>query len=78
VADQLGAQRRWCMALSGSSEGVPILWNVETGDELRRFEGEMNWITSLAFSADGRTALSALGIMVQSCGTLKAEPRSVA
>jgi WD40 repeat protein len=34
------------------------LWNVTTGEELRRFEGHSDWVTSVAFSPDGHQALS--------------------
>src|SRR5262249_12445895 len=43
-------------ALSGSWDGTLRLWDVETGAEVRRFEGQQ--ITSLALSGDGRRALS--------------------
>jgi WD40 repeat protein len=34
------------------------LWDVETGRELRRFEGHISYIRAVAFSPDGRTALA--------------------
>jgi len=34
------------------------LWEVTTGKELRRFEGHSSWVTSVAFSPDGRYILS--------------------
>jgi WD40 repeat protein/serine/threonine protein kinase len=37
------------------------LWNVETGEELRQFEGHTNGVQGLALSADGRRAASAGG-----------------
>jgi WD40 repeat protein len=47
-------------ALSGSiSDGMIRLWEVSTGRELRRFNGHMSWVLSLAFSASDRLALSA-------------------
>jgi WD40 repeat protein len=46
------------MALSGSYDNSLILWDVETGQAMRRFEGHVDWITGLAFHPDGRTALS--------------------
>lgn len=35
-----------------------ILWDVGTGEPLRRLEGDAGWITSIAFSPDGQIALS--------------------
>src|SRR5262249_43075262 len=35
------------------------LWDVETGKELRRFEGQTRMVTSVAFAPDGRSALTA-------------------
>jgi tetratricopeptide (TPR) repeat protein len=47
------------LALSGSvADGMVRLWEVSTGRELRRFKGHMSWVLSLAFSGDGRHALS--------------------
>ena len=56
------------LALSGSCgeldpddtcvQGELILWDLETGTELRRFEGHTNWVNGVAFSPDGQTALS--------------------
>ncbi len=35
------------------------LWDVDTGKELRRFEGHRSFVVAVAFSPDGRRALSA-------------------
>jgi WD40 repeat protein len=35
------------------------LWDVETGKELRVFKGHTHWVACVAFSPDGKTALSA-------------------
>ena len=35
------------------------LWDVETGRELKRLEGNTNWVDAVAFLPDGRRALSA-------------------
>ena len=35
-----------------------VLWDVEAGQEIRRFEGHVSYVRSLAFSPDGRTALA--------------------
>jgi WD40 repeat protein/tRNA A-37 threonylcarbamoyl transferase component Bud32/energy-coupling factor transporter ATP-binding protein EcfA2 len=45
-------------ALSGSADHSLILWDVETGEVLRRFEGHSDVVQSVTFSPDGRTALS--------------------
>lgn len=59
------------LALSGSCseldlndiciQGELILWDLETGTELRRFEGHTGWVNAVAFSPDGKTALSGSG-----------------
>ena len=38
---------------SGGSEGATILWNADTGQELRRLVGNHSAIRSVAFSKDG-------------------------
>ena len=45
-------------ALSGSRDKTLRLWDLETGAELRRFEGHEGWVTSVTVLADGRRALS--------------------
>jgi WD40 repeat protein len=47
-------------ALSGSVDGSMRLWDLESGDEMRSFQGypEGVGVFSVAFSPDGRTALS--------------------
>ncbi len=61
----ISPDERW--GLSGSChtikdttcvEGELILWNLETGAEVRRFEGHTGWVNSVAFSPDGQAALS--------------------
>ena len=37
------------------------LWELPSGQEIRRFEVEQNWVWSLAFSPDGRTLASGGG-----------------
>ena len=46
-------------ALTGSvTDFVAILWDVATGRAIRRFEGHDGWVRTVAFSPDGRTAVS--------------------
>ena len=45
--------------LSGDADGVIFLWNLETGEPLRRLEGHTDRVDSLAFTPDGRQAVSA-------------------
>ncbi len=56
------------LALSGScaqldaggfcTDGELILWDVEAGAEVARFDGHSDWVTGVAFGPDGQTALS--------------------
>ncbi|MCZ7543276.1 MAG: TIR domain-containing protein [Anaerolineae bacterium] len=48
-------------ALSGSADRLVILWNLQTGQEIRRFEGHEDALVQVAFSPDGQTALSTSG-----------------
>jgi WD40 repeat protein len=45
--------------LSGSTDKTLKLWEVASGNELQTFTGHKWEVTSVAFSPDGRTALSA-------------------
>ncbi len=45
--------------LTGSDQGTIRLWEVETGREMRRFDGHTGAINSVAFSHDGKYMLSA-------------------
>jgi WD40 repeat protein len=47
--------------LSGGGDKTLRLWDVATGKEVRSFSGHREWITSVAFSPDGRLALSGSG-----------------
>ena len=53
-------------ALSGSHDRTLRLWDLETGAELRRFEGMRDRVTSVALLPDGRRALS--GSQTGRCG----------
>jgi WD40 repeat protein len=44
--------------LSGSADSTLKLWEVETGAEIRTFQGHTDEILSVDFSSDGKTALS--------------------
>ncbi|HLF36449.1 MAG TPA: WD40 repeat domain-containing protein [Anaerolineales bacterium] len=44
--------------LSGDDQGVIFLWDLETGEALRRLEGHQGPVSGLAFTPDGRRALS--------------------
>jgi sugar lactone lactonase YvrE len=44
-------------ALSGGVDGTMRLWDLDTGEELRRFEADMQEVFSVAFSPDGKRAL---------------------
>ncbi len=45
-------------ALSGSDDAIVRLWDLDTGKEVRKFEGRKGWVVSLAFSPDGRRIAS--------------------
>ena len=44
--------------ISGPEDGTVILWDFETGEELRRFSGHTALVLGLVFSPDGQTAFS--------------------
>jgi len=45
-------------ALSGSADTSLILWDIATGQPIRRFEGHSGAVRDVAFNPDGHTALS--------------------
>jgi WD40 repeat protein len=51
--------------LSGSRDGMLILWDRETGRSIRRFKGHGGAVISVAFAPDGRRALSGDGAVVR-------------
>jgi WD40 repeat protein len=46
------------MILSCSLDHTVKLWNVQSGECLRTFEGHTNWLWTVAFSPDGKTVAS--------------------
>jgi tRNA A-37 threonylcarbamoyl transferase component Bud32 len=48
-------------ALSGSADGLVQLWNVGTGNELRRLTGHADMVRTVSFAPGGRYAISASG-----------------
>jgi WD40 repeat protein len=46
-------------ALSGGADGTVRLWDLDSGQEMLRFEGHLKAVHGVAFSPDGRQALSA-------------------
>lgn len=46
-------------ALSASQDNTLILWDIATGEALRRFTGHEDWVWDAAFSPDGTLAASA-------------------
>jgi WD40 repeat protein len=51
--------------LSGGADHIACLWNVQTGEEIRRFQGYDGSILDATFSADGKLMATASGNIVQ-------------
>jgi WD40 repeat protein len=47
-----------CVVLSAGGDGVIILWDIESGEALRRYEGHQGNILGAVFTPGGRTILS--------------------
>jgi WD40 repeat protein len=47
--------------LSGSFDGTMRLWDIATGKELKRFDGEGHFVETVAFTKDGKRALCSYG-----------------
>ena len=45
-------------AVSASDDGTLIVWDLESGEALRRLEGPTSWVRSVAVTADGLRAVS--------------------
>ena len=45
-------------ALSGGADSNLILWDVASGQDIRRLRSQNSTVNAVAFSPDGRTALS--------------------
>jgi WD40 repeat protein len=52
------------LAAAGPPDLIPKLWNVETGEEVQRFQGHKAVVRGSALSADGKFALTAGGNFV--------------
>jgi len=46
------------IAISGGEDGVVIVWDINTGKEIRRFEGHSGPVRAVAVSPDGLTVIS--------------------
>ncbi len=55
------------IAISGSRDGTLILWDLETGEAIRRYHGHTGTLNTVAFSPDGQSVLSGAvdGLMIQ-------------
>ncbi|HUT52533.1 MAG TPA: serine/threonine-protein kinase [bacterium] len=51
--------------LSGSWDGSMKLWALETGECVRTFVGQDDWVTSIAYASDGQLIFSASGDSVK-------------
>jgi WD40 repeat protein len=63
---------RYALVGSGDAFGTSgvkslTLWNIETGEEIRHFEGHKEILRSVAFSPDGHTALAGSQCVVDEC-----------
>ena len=47
--------------MSGSGDKTIKLWDIETGKEIRTFEGHKDEVSSVAFSPDGEYIVSGSG-----------------
>ena len=46
------------LLLTGGEDKTMRLWDLETGKEVRRFEGHTDKVRAVAFSPDGKQAVS--------------------
>jgi WD40 repeat protein len=47
--------------LSASFDGTMRLWDIQTGKEVKRFDGPGNFVESVCFTPDGKKALCSYG-----------------
>ena len=47
--------------LSASFDGTMRLWDLQTGKEIRRFDGPGNFVESVSFTPDGKRAVCSYG-----------------
>ena len=54
-------------AVSGSKDGTLILWDLTSGEALRRYHAHIGKVNSVDFSPDGQTVLSGAddGVMIE-------------
>jgi WD40 repeat protein/energy-coupling factor transporter ATP-binding protein EcfA2 len=48
-------------AVTGDTNGLMIVWDIASGEEVRRMESPGDWVSSLAYTPDGRAFVAALG-----------------
>lgn len=54
--------------MSGNGDKTFTLWDIETGIEIRTFEGHTDWFFSLAFSPNGGYIVFGIGMMPSGSG----------
>jgi WD40 repeat protein len=60
--------------LIGGEDGMARLWQVPTGREIHAFPGNQNPVSSVAFSKDGKMAITAAGSIVRFWDNATGEP----
>ncbi|HEV3081266.1 MAG TPA: WD40 repeat domain-containing protein, partial [Gemmataceae bacterium] len=63
--------------LAGSADKTLKLWEMETGKEVRQFPGHQNGVSAVAFSPDGKKALSGCAGQIQPNLSLGANSRTI-
>ena len=64
--------------MTAGQDGTARIWDVETERQLAVLKGHHDWITSVAFTADGETIVTAGddGTVRRGCGTPARAPRA--